>query len=253
MEKTSADKDPSRKGKPADRASRGFMIRDTYEKLKKDILSHKLGPGVKLTAEHLASSLDVSRTPIRQALERLNQEGYVDQIPGRGFFVAKMGADELRNLYDLRKAIEVHALSSAFEYGIAPDELRHLTELNRIYETFGTIQDGDLTAEDGKDIRNRFEADHAFHVALAALGRNQLICQKLDDIHERLSFRRRYDGYWFWTTKGVRAPQAAEQHRAILDAIARNDRDAALETLRTHLQNAWQNYEQFLTTISSYG
>jgi len=250
MTNAKQQKKASPAGKRGASGNRGLLISETYDQIKKDILSQRLGPGVKLTAEDLANRINVSRTPIRQALERLHQEGYVHQIPGRGFFVARVEAEEVRHLYDFRIAIETHALATAMRKGFAPEELERLHELNHIYENCGTIRDGELVGVDGEDIRDRAEADHAFHVALAEYGGNPLICQKLNEIHERLKFRRRYDGYWYWTTKGDRAPTAASQHRQVLDAIAKGDQEAAVRALETHIRNAWENYESFLSTVA---
>ena len=85
------------KKEPAARADRGHLIQRTYERLRDGILHQRLRPGVKLTAEHLAAMLEVSRTPVRQALERLYQEGYVVQIPSRGFFVAEIDSIKVRD------------------------------------------------------------------------------------------------------------------------------------------------------------
>lgn len=244
-------KTPDSTANKSGRTSRRLIIGETYDQIKHDILSQRLGPGVKLTAESLAKQLNVSRTPVRQALERLNQEGYVLQIPGRGFFVSRIEAEEVGHLYDLRVAIETHALTSAMKRGIAGADIQRLRQLNEIYESQGTIRNGELVSVDGEDIRNRAEADHAFHLALAGLWGNKLICQKLEEIHERLKFRRRYDGYWYWNMKGDRASRAASQHRVVLDAIERGDRVKAVEVLQAHIYNAWENYESFLSTVAS--
>ena len=201
------------------RANRGFLNRDIYDRIKRDIISQRLGPGVKLTSEDLAKSLKVSRTPIRQALELLGKEGFVLQVPGRGFFVARVEAEEVPHLYDLRIAVEIHALESAIKKEITSEQIERLREINRKYENCGTILEGELIGVEGEDVRDRAEADHAFHLSLAELGGNPLICQKLEEIHERLKFRRRYDGYWYWTIKGDRAGIAAAQHRKVIEAI----------------------------------
>ena len=91
-------------------AERGFFIEETYERIRQDILRHRLNPGVKLVPDHLATSLKVSRTPVRQALERLCQEGFVQHIPARGYFVAEPPRSEIRDLYDVRFALEIRAL-----------------------------------------------------------------------------------------------------------------------------------------------
>src|SRR3970282_2141339 len=98
------------------------------------ILANQFRPGHKLTHQHLADLLTVSRTPVRQALERLYQEGYVIRIPDRGFFVAEMDSHGARDLYDMRIALETSALRLAMSReGISEKQLKHLFELQKTY------------------------------------------------------------------------------------------------------------------------
>lgn len=224
---------------PKKRGARGFLIQETYEALREEILSHRIGPGVKLTAEHLAVTLNVSRTPVRQALERLFQEGYVVKIPARGFFVAEMKASEVEDLYDIRCALETHALNKSLTKGISAQDLRKLTALNNRY--------AELTTDE------RSEADHQFHLALASLSGNQAIEKMLQDIHDRLNFRRRYDGYWYWSAKGPRGIEAAAQHQKVLEAIAKGKKSEAVQQLRKHIESAWENYRTFLEESARVG
>jgi DNA-binding GntR family transcriptional regulator len=96
-----------------------ILVQDVDEKIKDAILANRLRPGTKLTYIALAESLGVSRTPVRESLERLYQEGYVTRIVNRGFFVAEIDAHELRDLYQTREALEVYALRRVIEGGLS--------------------------------------------------------------------------------------------------------------------------------------
>src|SRR5690606_11154613 len=76
--------------------SSGVRASETYEKIKELILANQLRPGIKLGHHELAERFKVSRTPVREALERLNQEGYVRHHVGRGYFVAEIGLPQTR-------------------------------------------------------------------------------------------------------------------------------------------------------------
>lgn len=220
---------------------RGFTIQKTYAHIREEILLHRVRPGVKLTAEHYAASLAVSRTPVRQALERLCQEGYVTRIPARGYYVAEIDATEAHDLYDVRHALEMRALETAFERGIDPAGLARLTELNAQYRR---------SLADPKVI-NRSQIDQEFHLALAGLSRNAVIVRMLRDVYDRLNLRRRNDGYWFWQRGTQRGPGGASEHAVMIAALRRNDRDAALAALREHLAQARANYAAFLASSVS--
>jgi DNA-binding GntR family transcriptional regulator len=220
---------------------RGVLIDRIHARIREEILNQRLRPGVKLTAEHLATMLDVSRTPVRQALERLSQEGYVTRVPARGFFVAEIGVAEVRDLYDVRRALEAHALNGAFDRGIAAADVAQVIEVEAVYQQ--------LVRED--TIVGRAEADQEFHVALAALSGNAVLVKMIREIFDRLNFRRRYDGYWYWGSRGTRGSDAAAEHLRLLSALERGDRDGAIGELRSHLGRAWHNYERFLTTSAA--
>jgi len=222
-------------------AERGFFIEETYERIRQDILRHRLNPGVKLVPDHLAASLKVSRTPVRQALERLCQEGYVQRIPARGYFVAEPARSEIRDLYDVRFGLEVRALELAFERGFDPDAVDALEAIHARYQAL--IEDPSAAS--------RSRVDQEFHLALAGLTDNGLLVDMLRGIYDRLSFRRRSDGYWFWADRGLRGAAGAREHSALLASLRSGDRAAALTALRSHLAEAQANYEQFIASITA--
>jgi len=84
-----------------------------YERLKSQIIDFTLKPGQKLQDRQLGSQFGVSRTPVREALNRLVQEGFVKQIPGQGYFVKEITIKEIEHLYDIREALEALAAQQA--------------------------------------------------------------------------------------------------------------------------------------------
>src|SRR3546814_424504 len=125
-------------------------------------------------------SSDLSRTPVREALERLFQEGYVVRDPGRGFYVAEIDTENMRDLYQLREALELFQLERLFERGISADELTKLRAINHRYEK---LIEQNLTYE-------RLMVDREFHLALAGLCGNVVLLRHLDSVFERLILKR---------------------------------------------------------------
>ncbi|GAA4334261.1 GntR family transcriptional regulator [Pigmentiphaga soli] len=226
---------------PPAKSDRGFFIHKVYETLRGDILAQRVRPGVKLIPEHIAGTLNVSRTPVRHALERLCQEGYVTRIPARGYFVAEMDATEASDLYDVRYGLEIRALETALERGVDADGIESLMRLNTEYQRL----------LDDQSVVNRSRIDQEFHLALAGLSGNALLVRMLGDIYDRLNFRRRNDGYWFWADRGARGHDGSSEHRRIIQALQKGDGAAALAALREHLGNAHRNYRHFLATVAA--
>ena len=216
-------------------ARRGLCIQQTYESLRDDIMAQRIGAGVKLTAEQLATRFHVSRTPVNHALERLYQEGYVTRIPARGYFVAEVEFSEARDLYDVRIALEVYALEAAFERGFPRQAVERLTAVNKEYRR---------SLKDQKAV-HRVKIDKELHLALAALSGNPMLVNMLREVHDKLYFHRLASGYWIWHASGARATRSVSEHAALIEAVLANDKKAALKHLRTHLANAVRNYEKF--------
>src|SRR5437868_2942248 len=109
------------------------LVESVYQSIKESILGNRLRPGNKLTHQGLAESLGVSRTPVRESLERLYQEGYVTHIPNRGFFVAEIDAQEVRQLYQTREALETYGLMLVFRTGMQSAAMKRLKAINASY------------------------------------------------------------------------------------------------------------------------
>lgn len=196
----------------------------TYSSIKRMILAGQLGPGKKLVHEELAEALDVSRTPVREALERLYQEGFVTRLPRRGFYVTGITRDEAFALYGAREALELYALQVTFEHGPIPrSTLSILESYAARYEEFTRKQ----------VLTERILTDVMLHLTLAELAGNRYIVRLLAQAFERLALKRRHEGYRY-----ERSKRASAEHLKLLEALSRNDKGRATQVLRKHILSA---------------
>ena len=211
------------------------LNQSTYEAIKSAILGNRLRPGNKLTHQGLAELLGVSRTPVREALERLYQEGYVVRYANRGFFVVEINATEARELYETREALETFALSEAIHKGINSSSLRELKSINKKYKDL--IQKN-ITLE-------RLQTDRQFHLKLAESSNNRYLCKLLETIFDRVILKRRVEGY---TEQGL-GPW--REHCLILDAIELNDQQRSINAMREHIRSACSRFVTHLVNAES--
>ena len=207
----------------ADPHSLEVLVDVTYEAIKRDILGNRLRPGVKLTHRTLAENLGVSRTPVRASLERLYQEGYVTHILNRGYFVAEINEQEVRELYQTREALESFALRLTLARGVTARELKPVQAINAHYAEL--CKEG-LSHE-------RVMVDREFHLRLASMSANSHLVRTLEGIFDRIILKRRVEGYH--DTRGL-APH--EDHVRLLKALAQSDKVHAQAILHQHIDSA---------------
>lgn len=213
------------------------LVRSTYEAIKRDILGNRLRPGTKLTHRMLAENLGVSRTPVRESLERLYQEGYVTRIQNRGYFVAEIDEQEVRELYQTREALESFALRLTLLRGISARELKAVQAINARY---GELCEESLSHE-------RVLVDRDFHLRLASYSGNSHLVRTLEGLFERIILKRRVEGYH--DTRGL-APY--EDHVRLLDALGRGEADAAQAILHAHIDSACMRLLHYLKSAPDY-
>ncbi|MFZ2156874.1 MAG: GntR family transcriptional regulator [Bradyrhizobium sp.] len=196
----------------------------TYSSLKKMILVGQLGPGCKLVHEELADNLNVSRTPVREALERLYQEGFVTRLPRRGFYVAGITREEAFDLYSAREALELYSLKAALDRGpLSRSALDALKAYAKRYSD--AISPPALT--------ERILADVLFHLKLAELSGNRYVLRLLAQTFERLALKRRHEGYRY-----DRSIAAAAEHAQLLDALEKHDIKGSMHIIAKHIISA---------------
>jgi DNA-binding GntR family transcriptional regulator len=201
------------------------MLTDSvYEVIHQRLVDHELEPGGKLNINALAADLDVSPTPVREALARLEADGLVVKRSLAGYTAAKLlTSADFDNLFEMRLLLEPVAASRAAT-SITDDELGEL----------GTHLDAMRAAavDAGKPKSRLFlHHDALFHAKIADASRNPLISETLRRFHAhahlyRLHFR---DGI---------AEATCQEHQRIIDALSDGDADTAAATMRSHLRRA---------------
>ena len=211
--------------KPKPRASENLSAR-VYSEIKNLILSNEVMPGQKLHHQQLSERLGVSRTPVREALTRLVQEGYASFLPNRGFTCKEIRMQEADELYDLREALEAFAVEKAIE-NLTEAELDRLREKMRLY---------------GEDVHNRFTRerlvyDQDVHLSIAQLAGNETLKNTLEHVFERIVLKRRTDGLYD-LARGIAAHQ---EHLQLCEAMGRRDIADAVRIVRDHIQAGKRN------------
>lgn len=209
-----------------------------YQEIKEGILTNRLRPGTKLNHQALAEMLGISRTPVRESLERLHQEGFVTRIANRGHMVAEMDAQELQDLYETREALETHAVHLLFSKDRVGAAVASLDALNERYQH---LCDGKLT-------RERLLLDRDFHLALAQASGNEYLHKTLAAVFERLVLKRRIEGF-----QDYRGTEPYNEHVRLLEALRARDEAAAQQVLRDHVGHACSRFTKYLEAETASG
>lgn len=203
------------------RYKRVSLVDRVYEKLENDILLGNYARGESLTELRLAEELGVSRTPIHDALLRLEVERLVEDN-GRGYTVLGITWQDMMDIMDVR--LNVEGLAS---YYVAqqhtPEGLRELRDIVELQEFYTAKKDTDHTKE----------MDDRFHSTICALCGHHVIADTLAPLHKKIQRYRRAS-----IADEGRMQAMAIEHRAIYEAIAASDAEAARQLTVRHVQNA---------------
>ena len=215
------------------RITRGAEIYQTH---KQRIIHWEYAPGHRLTEELLCQEFSVSRIPVREALQLLEEQGLVDRTPHRGCAVKQLDLAEIQELYEVRLALE--------SYVVEQLALRRLpaaqwTELARKWQTLGESQL--WSAVDSEVLAH---ADERFHLTLAQATGNRLLSEQVHSLNERLFFVRLAD-----ITTPDRLQATCAQHLEILTAIQRGDVAGAVAAMRTNIAFGRGNVESVLREV----
>lgn len=197
-------------------------LRDVvYNTLRNAILRGELKPGERLMEMHLANRLGVSRTPIREAIRMLEQEGLAVTVPRRGAQVAKMTEKDLQDVLEIRDAMDELAVKMACQR-MTGEMLQELKE---------TMRDFEVAAET-KDVRQIVEADEAFHNVIYRMADNPKLEMIVQNLKEQM-YRFRYE-----YVKGNESyDRLISEHRAIIEGFERQDGAYVKKIMHLHLEN----------------
>jgi DNA-binding GntR family transcriptional regulator len=193
----------------------------SLEVLRGMILDGTLSPGERLNEVHLSQALGISRGPLREAIQRLSSEGLVEAVTHRGVYVRSFSARELSDFYELRIALEAHAVRLAARY--APQE--------RIDELTAMLDETETSMGTGA-----YPADHDFHERVARLAANPPLLAALTDVGRKIRLARTRSAY-----QPRRARVALDEHRDIVTALAERDGERAATVLEAHLTSSLTN------------
>lgn len=196
-----------------------------YGALKRDILDFRLAPGDRFTETEIADRLQVSRTPVREALFRLEREGYLEVRQRNGWLVKPLDFNTLDHFYELRSVLEVAAVHALCAPGQSPDPLRALRSLTDIW-----LVDASARSTDCEWLA---DLDERFHVDLVGAAGNPEISRVHRAATERIRIVRRLD-----FTQPDRVDKTYEEHGAILRAVLERDGATAATLLQTHIQDS---------------
>jgi DNA-binding GntR family transcriptional regulator len=193
-----------------------------FEKIKEAIIKGYFKPGEKLVEQTLAQEMGVSRTPVREAIRRLEAEGFVVSIPRKGVVVSRADKEEIVQLYSIRAELEGLAARWAIE-NADEDDIRKLDEaISRMEETAAS---GDL---DGV-----VQSNALFHDAIAQASKSRILCTLLKTLQDNIQRFR------FQSLHLPGRPEAAlAEHKEIVAAIKEKKTEEADRLLKEHLQNA---------------
>ncbi len=198
------------------------VVAQAYLELRRQILSGQLQPGEPLSEYQLAKTLNVSRTPVREALARLRSAGLVRSVPQRGMFVSELGPGDVVEIMEIRERLESLVVRRAMDQGLSGEQLTSWEEQTE--QARQLIADGRLP--------EALAIGSALHDQLISLAGNERLAEILAQLSEQV---------WLLSMVGIRAPgrpeQANEEHRALLAHMRNGDADAAEAAMREHLRN----------------
>ena len=198
-----------------------------FEHIERDILSGKYERGEIITEGKLSAELGVSRTPIREALRRLDQEHLIEES-GKGSVVIGISEKDLEDIFLIRKQLECLAASMAAK-NHTDEQLAELKETLELQEFY-------VTKADTEHVKYM---DNKFHRILYKLTGSTVFYDTLVPLHRKIQKYRRAS-----LQSKSRATESVLEHRKIYEAIARGDEELAYKTVLEHIENAYNHIKK---------
>ncbi|HEX3425398.1 MAG TPA: GntR family transcriptional regulator [Acidimicrobiales bacterium] len=205
-------------------APRPSRAEQAYAEIKRQLLLGELPLGARLGEERLASSLGLSRTPVREALFRLHSEGLIDRHPDGGYRPRAPIVSGIRELYEVRLGLELLAIRRPFTSGHGHDR----TMLEHVRDEWLGLSDEPPEPDPGFVV-----ADEAFHLGIAEAAGNLELVELLSHVNQRIRTVRMQD---FMATARIAA--TVDQHLHIVTALLDEDLEGATAALTNHLSES---------------
>ncbi|MFD4527708.1 GntR family transcriptional regulator [Streptomyces sp. NPDC058470] len=197
-----------------------------YDALTELIVSGSLKPGQHLVEAELAAHLGVSRQPVREALQRLQTNGWVDLRPAQGAFVHSPTEEEAAQLLSVRAVLETY--SAQLAAGNAKPE-----DIERLWE----LQEEGVQALTEGDVERLVSANTALHAFVTVIADNAVLSELISLVGQKVR--------WYYTPIAQpRGKEAWNEHSQLIKAIAKGDADRASEIMRTHTEHTTDFYRR---------
>jgi DNA-binding GntR family transcriptional regulator len=199
-----------------------------YQRLRRSVLTGKLEPGMQIKIGELATNLNVSANPVREALRQLEAEGMVSFQPNKRIIVNKLSQEDLHDIYSILIPLEQIALEKCFN----SLNSRDLVSLKASYQK---MVRGDIGESDW------IELNWLFHHKIHELTRSPRLVKMLGNLRSNIR------PYFYLVVKDKsRTEQANREHELLLDAFKKKDRSGAKKVLRQHLRNGCKAIDKLL-------
>nr|WP_314842267.1 GntR family transcriptional regulator [uncultured Microbacterium sp.] len=219
---------------------RRALVDDVYDAVLGLLMDQMIEPGARVNIDAVARELDVSPTPVREALTRLESEGLVTKRALKGYVAAPLlDADGLRDLYDMRELLEPRAASLASAHIDDSTEQALVDSVEQMRAASAPEQD-----EHFRDYRQFIDEDLRFHHLIAEHAGSPLLAEAIVRLRShmhlyRLNFRHDFEA------------DTVSEHEGILAALRRRDPDAAAAAMRVHIENSYTRLGPALTERAS--
>jgi len=198
------------------------LIDEAYRSIKRLLLQQKLFPGQKLLYRELIERLGMSKTPVVNALNRLEQEGFVIAEPNVGYSVKPIDAKEIFDSFEVREALEVKAIQQALKKG-KPEQMTVLEKKLRTFEGYRPY----------KYDKKKLMLDCDFHLQIATMSGNEVLKYLLRRNFEHIILRTKLDNYepkWMDATAG--------DHRRLLESMKNGDVTKCVDVIENHIRRS---------------
>ncbi len=203
-----------------------------YQVLKNDLLTGQIRGGERMVISDLATKYHVSPMPVREAIKRLQQEGWVDFVPHLGAVAKSIDIDKFREMVEVRTQLEILATVTA----TPKINQRALRKLEGIVER--------MEKNIGSTTMNKFMTlDRKFHFAIYEHSPNAFLVENVDSLWERTTISQ-----YIFAWDSTRAVDSHEEHKGILQAITQKDAQLAGELLKQHKDNSLDRLTGLLNT-----
>lgn len=197
-------------------------VEKVYEKVKGLAIDYHFRPGERVNEVELAAQLGVSRTPVREALNRLAKDGFMNFVPNRGFYSRDLTPEGVRELYEVRMVIE----QSTFRFACLRATDEEIAATTAIWKEVSQHR----PAQTEQDWAKIAEIDERFHMEIARISHNSRLHEMLDSLNSLSRFFRRID-----LETPVRRNNAYDEHVEIIAALRQRDIEKGVVLIEQHI------------------